>query len=122
MMVSTLLLSPPALARACALSQGVNLLATLPASLADCAGLSGQHGHGSSSSSSSGPREGVMLLDGNPMHTPPREIVARGTPAVLAYLKGMKGGATPVFKTKLMFVGLGGVGKTALANALQGKQ
>ena len=33
----------------------------------------------------------------------------------------MKGGATAVFKTKMMFVGLGGVGKTALANALQGK-
>ena len=33
----------------------------------------------------------------------------------------MKGGATAVFKTKMIFVGLGGVGKTALANALQGK-
>jgi small GTP-binding protein len=89
------------------LDLGFNLLATLPAELSDCRGLL--------------QRSGVLLLDENPLHTPPREIVSRGTTAVMAYLKGMKGGASAVYKTKMMFVGLGGVGKTALANALQGK-
>ena len=52
------------------------------------------------------------------LKTPPLEIVKRGTEAVSAYLKRLQSGFTECHRTKLMFVGLGGSGKTRVAGLL----
>ena len=49
----------------------------------------------------------------NKLKTPPREICEQGMRVVLAYLKRLSQGSTRCFRTKLMFVGLGGAGKTS---------
>ena len=46
------------------------------------------------------------------LHSPPIEVSSRGTASVMAYLKRLKGGFAEYKRTKLMLVGLGGVGKT----------
>ena len=52
------------------------------------------------------------------LKTPPPEIVAQGMKVVLAYLKRLSQGSTQCYRTKLMFVGLGGAGKTSLTRAM----
>ncbi len=55
----------------------------------------------------------VVYVDGCPnLKTPPKEIVSQGMKTVIAYLKGLAQGSVACFSTKLMFVGLGGAGKT----------
>ena len=49
----------------------------------------------------------------NKLKTPPREICEQGMRVVLAYLKRLSQGSTRCYRTKLMFVGLGGAGKTS---------
>lgn len=46
------------------------------------------------------------------LRTPPNEVVSRGFESVKAYLKKLAEGFTECRRTKLMFVGLGGTGKT----------
>eukprot|EP00301_Raphidiophrys_heterophryoidea_P005957 c12444_g1_i2.p1 GENE.c12444_g1_i2~~c12444_g1_i2.p1 ORF type:complete len:2218 (+),score=558.81 c12444_g1_i2:626-7279(+) len=55
------------------------------------------------------------------LHTPPPEVIARGTVPILSYLKALSQEQEPVYRTKLMFVGLGGVGKTSVCKSLTGK-
>ncbi len=54
----------------------------------------------------------LVLTNCPSLHTPPHEIVSRGTEAVISYLKKLSGGHTENWMTKLMLVGLGGAGKT----------
>ena len=61
----------------------------------------------------------VLALKNCPkLKTPPPEIVSQGMKVVLAYLKRLSQGSTQCFRTKLMFVGLGGAGKTSLTRAM----
>ena len=46
------------------------------------------------------------------LRTPPKEIREQGMKTVIAYLKRLSQGSQAVYQTKLMVVGLGGVGKT----------
>lgn len=58
----------------------------------------------------------VLSLAGCPKcKTPPQEIIEKGMKVVLAYLKKLSQGSTACYRTKIMFVGLGGAGKTRYA-------
>jgi hypothetical protein len=46
------------------------------------------------------------------LRTPPKEICDQGMKTTIAYLKRLSQGSRAVYQTKLMVVGLGGVGKT----------
>ena len=50
---------------------------------------------------------------GNEITAPPQEIMALGTPDILAYLRVLAEGASKCYRSKLMLVGLGGAGKTS---------
>ncbi len=60
---------------------------------------------------------GLIILEGNPMESPPVEIVRRGTLAVLNYLKELEQSVL-LLQAKLLFVGGGEVGKTTLMRTL----
>ncbi|XP_076445934.1 uncharacterized protein LOC143283637 [Babylonia areolata] len=60
----------------------------------------------------------IRLVSCPSLRTPPNEVVSRGMESVKAYLKRLAGGFTECRRTKLMFVGLGGAGKTSLLRAL----
>ena len=62
-----------------------------------------------------------LRLDGNPLTSPPPEIVEQGTQAVLAYLREQLEASRRQWVSKLLVVGEGGVGKTALLRALRGE-
>lgn len=53
---------------------------------------------------------------------PPPEIVEQGMEAVLAYLRGKQEDERPLWESKLLVVGEGGVGKTQLLRALRKKE
>jgi len=46
------------------------------------------------------------------LKTPPKEIREQGMKTVIAYLKRLSQGSRACYQTKMMIVGLGGVGKT----------
>ena len=55
----------------------------------------------------------VLSVEGCPLlKTPPREIISQGMKTLIAYMKRLSQGSVACFRTKLMFVGLGGAGKT----------
>ncbi|KAK7485956.1 hypothetical protein BaRGS_00022822 [Batillaria attramentaria] len=60
----------------------------------------------------------IRLVSCPSLRTPPNEVVSRGFESIKAYLKRLAGGFTECRRTKLMFVGLGGAGKTSLLRAL----
>ena len=62
-------------------------------------------------------RDGLHL-SGNPLETPPIEIVKSGTEAVLNYFKELKKASVRLLQCKLLIVGNGEVGKTTLMNKL----
>ena len=62
-----------------------------------------------------------LRLDGNPLTSPPPEIVEQGTQAVLAYLWEQLEASRRQWVSKLLVVGEGGVGKTALLRSLRGE-
>lgn len=65
---------------------------------------------------------GEMTLYQNPnLVSPPPEILARGTGAILTYLREQKFGGKRQWISKLLVVGEGGVGKTSLLRALRGE-
>ncbi len=55
----------------------------------------------------------------SPLQTPPPEIVAQGTDAILAYLRTLLQARVERFEAKVILVGEGGMGKTSLLRALQ---
>lgn len=59
-------------------------------------------------------------LEGNPLETPPEEIIRQGKAAVLQYLQELVTyGVKEIFEVKMLIVGEGGTGKTTLWNLLQ---
>ncbi|MFD8937024.1 COR domain-containing protein [Streptomyces sp. NPDC059578] len=60
-------------------------------------------------------------LAGNSLTTPPPEIVAAGTPAVLSFLRDLDADAVRQWSSKVVVVGEGRVGKTSLLKALRGE-
>jgi len=61
-----------------------------------------------------------LLLEGNPLKTPPPEIVEQGTESVLEFLRALQVGSKMRFESKLLLVGNGRAGKTSLLEALLG--
>jgi len=62
-----------------------------------------------------------LRLDGNPLTSPPEAVVHQGTAAVLAYLRERLEAGARQWVSKMLLVGEGGVGKTSLLDALEGK-
>src|SRR5229473_3451497 len=61
-----------------------------------------------------------MSLVGNPhLLTPPPEIVAKGTRAILAFLRELLRGSVDRYEAKLLLIGEGGTGKSSLLRVLQ---
>jgi len=61
-----------------------------------------------------------IYLYGNPIQTPPMEIISRGNAAVTAYYESCRTGARiiPLQEIKVLLVGEGGAGKTSLVKRL----
>src|SRR5262249_6140814 len=67
------------------------------------------------------PNLATLRVDHNPLTAPPPEVVERGTNAILMYLRAQqKHGMRRLWYSKMVLVGEGGVGKTALLRALRG--
>jgi len=60
-----------------------------------------------------------LFLKGNPLESPPIEIVKKGHDAVAAYFKQLKTSSIPLLQCKLLLVGGGEVGKTTLMKKLK---
>jgi small GTP-binding protein len=59
-----------------------------------------------------------ILLRGNPLETPPIEIVKYGREAVVNYFKSLEEEKKPLNEVKVLLVGDGGAGKTSLVKRL----
>ncbi|RSM83859.1 GTPase [Kibdelosporangium aridum] len=66
------------------------------------------------------PRLTTLTPSRNPLVSPPPEVAAGGTDSVIAFLKARHAGVVPMWTSKLLVVGEGGVGKTSLVKALAG--
>jgi len=62
-----------------------------------------------------------LNLYGNPLETPPIEIVKKGKDAIKAYFKSLEGEKQPLNEVKVLLIGDGGSGKTSLAKQLMGE-
>jgi internalin A len=62
-----------------------------------------------------------LQLSGNPLAEPLPELVERGTPALLAYLRSLQKAGARQYEAKLLLVGEGNVGKSSLVAALHGE-
>jgi len=60
-----------------------------------------------------------IFLEGNPMESPPVEIVKQGTKAVLNYFKEIESESVQLLESKILIVGDDGVGKTTLMRKLE---
>ncbi len=60
-----------------------------------------------------------ISLKGNPLETPPAEIVMQGTEAVRNYFRQIEEGLDHIYEAKLLIVGEGGAGKTSLAKKIE---
>ena len=67
------------------------------------------------------PYKGIFL-GGNPLESPPVEIVKKGVDAVRAYFESLEGEKRPLNEIKVLLVGDGGAGKTSLVKQLLGKE
>jgi internalin A len=64
-------------------------------------------------------RDSLYLeIDDNPLAAPIPELLQRGTPELLAYLRSVLEAGRPQYEAKLVLVGEGNVGKTSLVAAL----
>jgi small GTP-binding protein len=66
--------------------------------------------------------EGGIILEGNPLETPPIEIIKQGTKAVRNYFEELKKESVHLLHAKLLIVGNGEVGKTTLMKKLKDNQ
>ncbi len=66
-------------------------------------------------------KKGIYLY-GNPLETPPPEIIRKGKKAIKAYFKSLEKGKLPLNEVKVLLVGDGGAGKTSLVKRLLGKR
>ncbi len=67
--------------------------------------------------------ENGILLYGNPLETPPIEIVKEGKDAIRAYFRDLKKGEElPLNEVKVLLVGDGEAGKTSLVKRIKGKE
>jgi small GTP-binding protein len=64
----------------------------------------------------------TLFLYGNPLESPPVEIIRKGKEAIRTYFKSLKEGELPLNEVKVLLVGDGGAGKTSLVNRLMGKE
>ncbi len=63
-----------------------------------------------------------IWLSGNPIETPPMEILGKGEEAIKTYFKDLKKGKIlPLNEVKVLLVGDGGAGKTSLVKQLLGQ-
>jgi len=62
-------------------------------------------------------RDGIYLA-GNPLESPPVEIIEKGRGAVIEYFKSLEEGELPLNEVKVLLVGDGGAGKTSLVKQL----
>jgi len=62
-----------------------------------------------------------LNLKNNPLNPALKSAYEQGLPALMAYLRSLEQ-AEPLYETKLVLVGEGGVGKTTLLKALTGKE
>jgi small GTP-binding protein len=63
-----------------------------------------------------------VTLEGNPLETPPIEIVKKGREAVIDYFKSLEGEKRALNEVKVLLVGDGGAGKTSLVKQLLGEE
>ncbi len=64
----------------------------------------------------------VLDITGNPaLRLPPHEIAELGSSASIRYLKALHRGEAPIWESRMLLVGEGGVGKTWLHEALEGR-
>jgi Leucine-rich repeat (LRR) protein len=64
----------------------------------------------------------TLELKGNPLNPALRSVYEGGISALRSYLRSLERGAEPLYESKLVFVGEGGVGKTTLLKALTGQE
>lgn len=68
-------------------------------------------------------RQNHMGLYGNPLESPPPEIIKEGKEAIKNYFKSLETGeGLPLNEVKVLLVGDGGAGKTSLVKRLRGKE
>lgn len=70
----------------------------------------------------SGHSPGKIYLLGNPLESPPIEIIEKGNEAVVEYFKSLEGEREALNEVKVLFVGDGGAGKTSLNKRLIGER
>jgi len=68
-----------------------------------------------------GENEGIYL-EGNPLESPPVEIIEQGNEAIRQYFKSLAGEKQALNEVKVLLVGDGAAGKTSLAKALLGEK
>ncbi|MFZ2726109.1 MAG: COR domain-containing protein [Methylococcaceae bacterium] len=60
-----------------------------------------------------------LHLQGNPLESPPIEIIQQGNAAIKAYFDSLKEPQRPLNEFKVLFIGDGGAGKTSLSKVLR---
>jgi len=68
-----------------------------------------------------GGERGGLNLGGNPLETPPVEIVKKGREAILSYFASLEGERKKLNEAKVLIVGTGGSGKTSLLKRIFGE-
>jgi internalin A len=63
--------------------------------------------------------ENQINFYGNPIETPPIEIVKQGNEAIIAYFESIEEESIPLNEVKILFIGHGGSGKTSLKKAIK---
>lgn len=95
----------------------VNKIKQLPEAIVDL-GMEIDVESGSASTGDKG-----IFLSGNPIESPPMEILKKGNKAIKAYFKSLRDAeALPLNEVKVMLVGDGGAGKTSLVKRLMGQR
>ena len=64
----------------------------------------------------------LISLKGNPLESPPIEIVKQGREGILNYFKSLEDGKEPLNEVKVLLVGDGGAGKTSLVKRIFGEE